>query len=167
MLSAERILRVTSRAGFSTLDILVTLAITAAFAIAAIPQYQALSASFARDSAVKQVEYDIRRAKAEAVSRSVRGVLEVDAGGETYTVGVDLVPFSDPPSIDQVLIEGSLPHTTSISTDNDRLVFDSRGFLIDTFGDPVTGIVNFSQNDELYAIGTIYATGVFLLAVDP
>ena len=153
-------------AGFSVVDLLVTLAITALFAIIAIPQYRAVAAAFARDGAVQQIEYDIRRAKAEAVSRSVHGVIEVSTDGETCTVGVDLVPFASPPEIDEVISEGTMPSTTSIETADNRLIFDSRGFLIDDTGAPITGTINFNQDDQLYAVGTIYSTGVFLLRIN-
>lgn len=152
-------------AGFSVVEMLVTMTVFGIMVATAIPRYGLMAKSFARDSAVKQVDFGVRRAKAEAVANGVRSIVDFSADGSTYTVGIDKLPFSSPPVADQIIINEQLPSGTTANTSTTRLVFDSRGFLVDDSGNPITGSVTFRQAGSTFATGTIYSTGVFLLRV--
>jgi Tfp pilus assembly protein FimT len=149
--------------GISVLELMVSLLILAIATTAGVSNFRSLQRSFAKDSAIKQIEFDIRRAKAEAVSRNVRGIIEIAPDGRNYRVGLDEFPFQSPPAIEVVLARRELPGATSISAADDNLYFGTRGFLTDDVNNPITGTIFFAIDGEEYATGTIYATGVFLL----
>ena len=82
-----------SSSGFSLMELLVTLLILAIIGIQAQPSLAALKASFDRNNAKNSFEYDLRRARSEALSKGVLIIITVSSDKKSYTVGSDALSY--------------------------------------------------------------------------
>lgn len=148
-------------AGQSLLELLVVLAITFLLACVGVPGFAELKQSISRNSARNQINFDLSRTRAEAMAKGARAIMRFNETGSGYTVGLDYYPYASSPMIEQTLFVSTLPGNVSLSGVQD-LIFDSRGYLIDTAGSPVD--LNIYLNDlagcfltaTIYPIGGIY-----------
>lgn len=147
-----------SECGFSVLEMIVSLVVVSLLIAVAAPQRAALQASFYRNNGVNQIEYDLRRARSEASARGAQGIVSIAADGRSYTVGIDVLPFSSPPVADQQLFARSLESGIEISAGS-TLIFDSRGYLVDQYGELTSQAVEVSYEEETFCSGTLFPTG--------
>jgi prepilin-type N-terminal cleavage/methylation domain-containing protein len=117
--------------GFTVFELLVVLVLSTIFAATALQQYADMSASFNRQNGLRQLESDLRRARAEVVAAGARGVFTIASDGKSYSFGLDYIPFSedDPPESDSQMFRRVLPTDISLGVTN--LLYDSKGFLVD------------------------------------
>lgn len=156
----ERFMRgLRSENGFSLLEFMVTVCIASILAAIGIPQYLALQRTFAHQTAVKEIEFAVRRARAEGLAHGGRAILATQNSGERYIIGIDSAPFSSTNTPDYLLVTKDLASGTSLTL-ADELVFDSRGFLIDSAGDPSNATLTFYADETLFCSGTVFPTAV-------
>lgn len=79
--------------GFILIELLTVMFILSVVAALAQPNLVELKASFDRKNARQNLEYDLRQARSEALSRSVRIITTLAADGKSYTVGEDVLPY--------------------------------------------------------------------------
>ena len=147
-----------SEAGYSVIEMVGVVSILSLLAVFAIPQVDVLMGSFDRQQARQQFALDIARARSEALAEGVRAVLSIDNDSESYSYGLDRLPFNSPSSADETMITTELPNGITIFLESD-LVFDSRGYLIDSDGEFRTETVQLYHDGEEYCEVTVYAAG--------
>lgn len=154
--------------GFSLMELLVTLSIVCILALAAQPSIVETKASFDRRNAKNLLEFDLRRARSEALSKGVRVVITLAADGKSYTVGSDLLPYDlingNP---DNILFSTTIPNSVTLALsgsgpDQTKLIFTSRGFISDIPGNRNTSqrVATLSYLGTNFTTATIYPVGV-------
>ena len=159
---------VRSMRGFTILEILVTLLALALLTAVAQPNLAEMTASFDRKNARQILEFDLRRARSESLSKGVRVVITLAADGKSYTVGDDLLPYDlVNGNVDNLQFTTVLPRDVSLSfsgsgADSNKLIFSSHGFLSDIAGNRNTSqkIVTISYKGTSFATATVYPVGV-------
>lgn len=154
--------------GFTLIEMMVSLIILALLALSAQPIISETKASFDRRNAKNLLEFDLRRARSEALSKGVRMVITLATNGKSYTVGSDLLPYDlTNGSHDSKLFETVLPKDVTLSfsgsgPDQSKLIFSSRGFLSDIAGNRNTSqrVVTMSYRGTSFSTATIYPVGV-------
>ncbi len=153
--------------GFSMLELVVTLGVTMILSSLALPSFSDWNHSLQRATARDLIKFDIRRGKTEAIARGAIGVFELNGDGSGYVYGVDRLPYSDPPAIEEIVFSRTLPDGISMGL-TQNIMFDSRGLLIDELRDPTSVIFTMNQDSmtfstaEIYTIGRIcYDTGCY------
>ncbi|MCB0333338.1 MAG: GspH/FimT family protein [Bdellovibrionales bacterium] len=147
--------------GFSILEMMVTVAIASLLAAAAIPQYVELQNSFERSMFIQQLDNDIRRARSEAQAQGMRGILAVSEEGTEYSIGTDGLPTSESATPDTIVLTRDLGSRNTVSL-SDSIIFDGRGFLVDSDGEPTTITVTLSRDGEEFCSGSVYPVGAFI-----
>jgi prepilin-type N-terminal cleavage/methylation domain-containing protein len=145
--------------GFTIAEVIVTVAILSLVLGMGLPQLGKWRDSFDRHTARQQVEFDLKRAKAESASNGSRGIFVVDDDLSTYTFGVDLLPYNDPPEFDRAVFSRNLPGSITFSAVATPIVFSPRGYLVDEFDNLTTQFYGLSQHDEVFCTATVYAVG--------
>lgn len=148
----------TAEQGFSLIELVVVMVIMGILAATALADTDDLMASFRRSNGVNQVEFDLRRARADAIANGSRVIVGLGTGGETYTYGLDTLPFSDPAVADTQEHNRDLPKNVSVTTTVD-LIFDSRGYLIDVDGVLQTATLSIRYSGAEFCAGTVRSTG--------
>ena len=146
-----------SVSGISVIEVLVTLMIFSLISLIAVPGFAELQNSFNRNNAKKQLEFHVKRARTESITKGTRGILSTTSGG--YSFGFDYLPYSDPPIADEVLFSATLPHDITIFV-NDNIIFDSRGTLVDMDGLPNFLDITLNQYNKKFCIGKLLTTGI-------
>lgn len=149
----------TCQRGMSIFEVLAALVIAAVLA-SAIPQFAEMSASVAKSVAVKQLQADLRRARAAAISSGGRTVLDVAPLGASYSVGIDEAPYNNPAAPDRASFVTPLPSGITLSASAD-VVFDPRGMAIDSDGTPVQVSFSLADDTGTFGAGILYASGFF------
>lgn len=145
---------------FSLIEMLITIMLIGIITAIAFPAYQGLNRALKRSNAVKQVEFDLRRLQAEALARGVRAIFQLAEDGREYRAGFDYLPYTSPPEIDQELYSFELPSTVIISGPS-AVIFDSRGFSINSEGTSTSAQLSLAGSDgkthtlSIAAIGSI------------
>ena len=116
--------------GFSVMELIVVMGISGILLASATMQYSDVVASFNRQNGLNALEFDLRRARSEAIASGTRGVLKLDTGGGGYSFGLDLTPYNDPVNFDSQSFRRTLPSNVSVT--GSTIVIDSRGFVIDS-----------------------------------
>jgi len=150
--------RVKDEAAFSVFEMLIVIALLSILTAVGVVNYSEFRNSFDRSNSVKQVEFDIRRAKALAVKEGTRGILATTNGGSSYTFGYDYLPFSSPPVAGTQTFLQNLPSSVTVSFEA-PLIFDSRGYLIGEFGSLQSQKVELSQNGSTFSVMEVFPTG--------
>jgi len=143
---------------FSIFEVMVVIALLAILTAVGVLNYSEFKDSFDRSNSLKQIEFDIRRAKAFAVKEGTRGILAPLNNGSSYSFGYDYLPFTVPAVADNQIFLQNLPGKVTVDFDS-PLIFDSRGYLIDDFGALVTQKIELSQNGIQFAALEIFPTG--------
>ncbi len=118
-----------------------------------------LISSFERNVARSQLETDIRRVRSEALAAGARVQLTINGDGAGYSVGIDYIPYADPPAPDVVLYNQTLPSGITVYA-TQVILFDARGFLIDNTGDYTTTTVTIQEGTETFALANVFPSGV-------
>lgn len=147
--------------GVSLIEFMVAIAVTTILSVIGVKQYVTTYKSFDRQSALRILDTDLRRARAEAMARGSRTFLDFSEDGTTYTVNFDLQPYTDPPAVSETILTRQLPENVSV-TISPEIIFDSRGFLIDPDGVPQNVSVTINYDGNTYFNGTIYPIGALI-----
>lgn len=148
-----------SQRGFSLIELLIVLSIISIVSGYFVLNFFNLNAAVEKSDVLQQFEYDLRRARAEAAGEGARGILKLAANGHSYTVGIDRPPYSSAPiQADTVLYTRKIP-THFTLTLGQTIVFDSRGFLIDTNGNMTTVAYSLSGSEVTSISGQVTALG--------
>lgn len=154
--------------GFTLLEVLVALTLFGVVLAAALPNLTEMKASFDRSNASKILEYDLRRARSEALSKGVRIIITLAADGRSYTVGEDMLAYdTSNGNYDSLLFTRELPQNITLSFSGSdanatKLIFSSRGFLSDIAGNRTTAqrVATLSYQGSSFATATLYPIGV-------
>lgn len=156
------VLRISSllseEAGQSLLELLVVLAISFLLACVGVPGFAELKQSISRNSARNQINFDLSRTRAEAMAKGARAIMRFNETGSGYTVGIDYFPYSSSSETDETLYTSELPGNVNLSGVQE-LIFDSRGYLIDTDGSPIDLNINLNDHGGCFLTATIYPIG--------
>lgn len=146
--------------GFSLIELTVVLAVMALLALQAIPALLDMQLGIDQASARDILEYDISRTKSEAVSSGARAILKMNTDGSGYTVGVDRAPVANPPTIEETLFTRTLPNDVFLNVAMDvTIMFDSRGLVVDEFGEPTSIEATLQQKGDDFSPVFIYPVG--------
>ena len=145
--------------GFTLLELLLVLIIISVTVAFASPALARLLESYARLSVQQRFESDLKHAASLAASSATRVIFSVAASGDSYSYGADYLPYNTPPQPDSETFRTTLPASFSLSPRR-TLLFDSRGFLVDSQGDPAGCSFTLSQNNLAAVTATIYPTGI-------
>lgn len=155
-----------SESGFTLLNMLVAMSLTAIVAGIGVGHLNKLSETFHRLNARNYVLEDLKRAQAETITEGCRGIINVAADGKSYTYGCDYLaydPAADPHS-DSVKFQRVLPENITLAASG-PVIFDSRGQTVD-INAIVTNITlvlseRVGASSSPFATGTLLGTGVF------
>jgi Tfp pilus assembly protein FimT len=150
--------RTVEESGFSIVELIVAVAVSLVLGAIAIPAYFELQLSMERGNKLREFESDLRRAKSEAIARGSRAIFETAPDGRSYTVGVDDRPFNAAVAADEVLLSRTLGNVVAVSPSL-KVIFDSRGFLIDEVGSPTTATIQMDAHGTAYASASLTPTG--------
>lgn len=145
--------------GFSLIEVMVTLALATILLLFAIPDYTEMSEAVNRRAAREIIDADVARARGTAIAEGARAVITVSALNSGYTVGVDYLPYNNPPAADDLVFATQLPDNVELSV-SDTLVFDSRGYLVDSAGVPTSQVVTLTQGASVFQTGIVYSAGM-------
>ena len=132
--------------------------ILAVIASIAFPDYGELAASFNRQNALNQIEFDFRRARGEALSTGTRGIISFSSGGNVYSYGFDYVPYASPAAAESEEFRRELPANITVASDI-PVLFDSRGYLVDVNGNLTTANLTLSYDGASFCTGSVLSTG--------
>jgi Tfp pilus assembly protein FimT len=144
--------------GFSTSELLVVMALFSIMGGIGLLSFREFQGSFRKSDARNQFEADVRRARNDAVATGGRTIVAIANDGRSYSVGRDLLPYSEPASADQRVFLRALPDGITLSS-NRTIIFNPRGYVISSSGDYSTATVTFSVDGSAYFIGNLYSTG--------
>lgn len=144
--------------GFSVMELLVAMTLFSIMIGTAVVKVPALVNSFNRNAALQNVEFDLRRARAEAIAQGARGVVTILPGGNQYTFGIDYSPYSDPPVADSITFSRTLPRDVTFTSSED-ILFDPGGYIIDAHSILNSSEVTLSQDGTTFCNGTIFSPG--------
>lgn len=150
-----------SEVGFSMIELVVVLCIIAVFVAVAIPSYSSFTRAQNKRVARESFEAFLRRAQAISMAKGVRGVLTSTRGGAVYTFGPDYPPYNNPAANDGITLRLRLPPNCTVATST-RLIFNSRGQLVDVNGYTNTPTLTFVCNSSTFATATAYSTGTIV-----
>lgn len=115
--------------------------------------------SFNRKNAKQIFDSDMRHARSEATREGCRVVVTFLNGGNRYQLGRDHLPYNTPPAADDVFLTRTLPKNVTV-TAAQTIAFDSRGYLINSTGDPVSTAITLKLRNVEFLNGAIYASGL-------
>jgi type II secretory pathway pseudopilin PulG len=161
-----RINRAQIQLGFTALELVVTMAITAITFFVATPKLSEILASYYRRNGEMQVLGDMRIAQATTVKEGCHGIFSIASDGKSYSYGCDYVPYSStyPPAIEKTFFIRRLPSKVQVSSDA-LVMFNSRGQCIDDSESLATRTVTLStilsSGSSTFNTGTLRPTGFF------
>ena len=123
------------------------------------PSLSSLGGSFSRGAAISQFSSDVSRARAETLRAGARGVLAVAQDGRSYSFGLDYEPYSQTPQADSIMFQSELPGDITVVASD--VMFDSRGYAINSSGVPVNIDFSMESNDSEFIDGKILSLGGF------
>ena len=143
--------------GVSVLEVVVSLSIAFILSAIAIPNLPTLGDTYGRSSAIQQFEFDLQRARSEAMAAGARSILAPLAGANGYSIGLDYVPYDPNLVPDEELFRRVFEKNVVLSMGDD-LVFNSQGFLIDETTEDLTNeSFALKQHGEAFETITVHA----------
>ena len=148
--------------GFTLVEMLAVIIITAVVGAVAIPQFGTLRGSMDRINARAYIIQDLKRAQAESITQGCRGIFKIAANNESYTFGCDYLTYdvAADPSADVTSFVRNLPTDIEVSADA-AVIFNSRGQAIDTSYALTNVDISITDDGTEFASGTISGSGVF------
>jgi len=137
--TADSNIAIRQQAGFSFVELAVTLAITGILAAVAAPRIPVMLASYDVAEAARQVALDLRLARGRAITSNGHARLQFD--GHTYTPQRESTPGSG----------------TYVTTDPSAPTFDSRGLTTQTYTVTLTSSYGPTKTITVTTIGRINA----------
>jgi prepilin-type N-terminal cleavage/methylation domain-containing protein len=144
--------------GVTLIELLVGFAIFSSLTFLGATRVPSLIRSFTENNMRHEVEFDLRRARAEAASEGARVVFALRADGRGYTFGYDRLPYASPPAVEVVVAARNFGTNYTMTTSG-TILFDSRGYLIDESQQLVSRTVELRYRNLAFAMGTIAPTG--------
>jgi len=150
-----------SEKGFSLSELIVTLCVAGIFMGIAVPSFSVLTKAQSKRAARESFEAFLKRAQATAMTRGARVILTSRSSGSYYTFGLDYPPYNTPVNPDSTSLRLYLPKNVSITT-SQRIIFSSRGQLINSTGAANSSNINMSVGGSSFASATLYSTGALI-----
>ena len=146
--------------GFSSLELICCISIVSIVLYTGLLNYPEFRRSFNQSNVYTQLQQDLRRAKNEALQKGAMVYLSPGAGSNSYSVGVDYLPYNGDGSVDEHIFARSFPtgFTANFSSD---VVFDSRGAIKNDWGG--YGFVSIHLTNDTgnaFAWGFVYGAGM-------
>lgn len=149
--------------GFSVVELVVTLGVAGILIGTAVPSMEALVNSFARSDAIQQLQFDLNAAKSLALAEGATAVFAWTDGGGGYNVGLDYFPTQNPPVIEEIKFARNIQSSVTVGF-SANIVFDSRGFVIDSYGQPTSASVMLYSDGSTICEGTLSPIGILSLS---
>jgi prepilin-type N-terminal cleavage/methylation domain-containing protein len=152
--------------GFSVLELLVVMSLSAVLTLFALPQYTKLAAAFDRMNARAELVKDLKRAQAESITEGCRGIIVIAADKKSYTFGCDYLDYdtASAPRSDVITFKRYLPSHITVASSG-PIIFNSRGQTVDTSYIMSNTTITLTDTTKgtggVYATGTLLGTGVF------
>lgn len=143
------------------MEIIATVAIISLLMAVAIPSFSSLMQAQNKRAARESFEAFLKKAQATAIKSGARYVLTSRVSGSYYTAGTDYPPYNAPVNPDSTAERLNFPKNITVATAT-RIVFDSRGQLINDSGLPTTSVVTMASNGATFATATLYSTGALI-----
>lgn len=150
-----------SEKGVSMMEIVATVCLIGILLKVAIPSFSAITQAQNKRAGRESFETFLKRAQATAIKNGARVVLTSRNGGTFYTFGVDYTPYNSPVNPDSTTLRLNLPKNITVTT-SARIVFDSRGKLIDSAGLPTSSLITMGSTGSTFTTGTLYSTGALI-----
>jgi len=151
--TADSNVAIRRQAGFSFVELAVTLAITGILAAVAAPRIPVMLASYDVAEAARQVALDLRLARGRAITSNGHARLQFD--GHTYTPQRKSTPGSGTYVSDGAL--QNLASSVTVTTDPSAPTFDSRGLTTQTYTVTLTSSYGPTKTITVTTIGRINA----------
>ena len=148
----------THNAGFSLIELMVALGLMGILAAIFSLNFDTIYQNSTQSRVEDVLKADIRRAQAEAQSQGGR-VIVATTDSSHYTIGVDLFPYSNAGVADTILKTRSLSNGITVNVGG-SIIFDPRGFVIDTAGTLTTASVTLQHSGATYFSKTLNQAGV-------
>ena len=149
-----------STQGFSAIEIIVTLTLVSILTALAVPRFSEMNRSLGRSDARNQIDFDLSRARSEALANGGRTYFILSSHGTHYSISVDYLPYNSLMNGDFTIVNEHLPDRIAVSTSR-QIVFDSRGFVIDEQGNPSSVTITFKSDGTKYGSATLSPTGYY------
>lgn len=150
-----------SERGFSLSELIATLCIAGIFMGIAVPSFSVLTKAQSKRAAREAFESFLKQAQTTAMTRGARVILTSQSSGSYYTLGTDYPPYNSPVNPDSTTLRLYLPKNVSITT-SQRIIFSSRGQLVNSAGQANSSNINMSIGGSSFASGTLYSTGALI-----
>ncbi len=118
--------------------------------------------AFKRMDSLNRFESDLRRARIESITQGGRGIVEMNASGHGYQMGIDYWPFNAGSDIEATLFAANFGSEINLNA-SDTIIFNSRGFLVNQSGVPTTVTFTFSFRGGEFCAGSVFSSGVLEL----
>jgi type IV fimbrial biogenesis protein FimT len=137
--------------GFTFIEILVALGIIAILAAIAIPNWSTLLPNYALNSAARQVQSELQKAKSRAVSENAKYQLVFSTTDYSYSIQRDTGSGWQSTGENKPLPDG----ITLAGTSDTTLGFTSRGTSSDTSNDKTVKLCNIKNKGKNVVLGTL------------
>ncbi len=148
-------------AGFTLVEYMVVLSLSAMLVAIAVPNFAALDASFRRMQGRSQVEGDLLYARSLALKEGGRVAIIPSEGGASYTINVGRAPYAAYPGTGVRILTRSFPSGVTLVR-RDPLVFNSKGHLINEDGTMVKASLVLSWKAKPFATISLCPMGFIL-----
>jgi hypothetical protein len=152
-----------SQSGITLLDIMIAMGIFSIIIGMSLPKLTELRLSYDRYYGRQILESTILKGKARTLEWGARGIMTFIDGGTRLSYGLDFLPYSETFVADDILFSNDLPETINMEVTNPlaatKIIFDSRGFIIDEDGEYISPRVDLMQGGKIYCIIELYTAG--------
>lgn len=116
--------------------------------------------TFQKNSFLHHIIANLNESRAKALSEGARIIIKVEDSGDSYTVGLDNLPYSDEGDYDELINQVKLDSGNTLVAE-DLIIFSSRGYLIDLNGEPTNIDLELFRHNQSFCSGSLYTVGAF------